>query len=312
VTHGRAKAVGVRPGDDVAVIDPSSRAVVDRVHVGGMPTSIVVGDGAVWVLNKGDGTLSHIDASTRRLARTIEPDATANDIALGAGGLWFAGRPRDTLSHPLEFSELERIDPATGEVNRRFDTSTGAIVLAAGGDALWSSGYLGGHVRGAARSDARTGAMKALDIGIYGDLIATGDGAVYWVTSVGNRIARVSERTGLMTAQLTLSTDASLAAGLVPPSPTDVAVGGGSVWISTSGGTVLRVDRNLHGVAASIPACRNALALAYGEGAVWVACGDDSVVRIDPATDEAGLPIAVGRLPRGIAAGAGAVWVTLN
>jgi streptogramin lyase len=103
-----------------------------------------------------------------------------------------------------------------------------------------------------------------------------------------------------------------LAAGLVPPNPTDVAVGGGSVWISTTGGTVIRVDPKLRGISASIPACRNALALDYGEGAVWVACGDGSVVRVDPSTDQPGPPITVGGLPRGIAAGEGAVWVTLN
>jgi DNA-binding beta-propeller fold protein YncE len=299
-------------GDAVAVIDPASRTVVDRVRVGAMPTAVVAGPGGVWVLNRGDGTLTHIDARTRRVARTVEPDTTANDIALGAGGLWLAGRPRDALSHPLEFAELERLDPGTGDVDRRLATSTGATSLVAAGEALWSSGYLGGHVRGAARSDALTGAMRHVEIGIYGDLITAGSGAVYFVTSSGNRIARVSLGTGRMTAQLPLSTDASLAAGLVPPSPTDVAVGGGSVWVSTSGGTVLRVDPRLTGLQATIPACGSALALSYGEGAVWVACGDDSVVRVDPATDLAGEPIPVGRLPRGIAAGDGAVWVTLN
>ena len=309
---GLAVPVAARTGDDVAVIDPVSRTVVDRVRVGAMPTTVVAGAGGVWVLNRGDGTLSHIEAHTHRVARTVEPDTTANDIALGAGGLWLAGRPRDALSHPLEFAELERLDPGTGDVERRLATSTGATSLVAAGDALWSSGYLGNHVRGAARSDARTGAMRQVAIGIYGDLITAGSGAVYWVTSSGNRIARVSLGSGLMTAQLPLSTDASLAAGLVPPSPTDVAVGAGSVWISTSGGTVLRVDPKLTGVQATIPACSSALALSYGEGALWVACGNNSVVRVDTSTDLAGPAIPVGRLPRGIAAGDGAVWVTLN
>ena len=68
----------------------------------------------------------------------------------------------------------------------------------------------------------------------------------------------------------------------------------------------------LGGIAAAIPACRNALSIAYGEGAVWVACGDETVVRVDPATDQPSVPIRVGGLPRGIAAGEHAVWVTLN
>ena len=57
------------------------------------------------------------------------------------------------------------------------------------------------------------------------------------------------------------------------------------MWISESDGTVLRIDPKLSGIKASIPACRNALAVAYGEGAVWAACGNGTVVRIDPAAD---------------------------
>jgi virginiamycin B lyase len=75
---------------------------------------------------------------------------------------------------------------------------------------------------------------------------------------------------------------------------------------------VLRIEPRLGRITASIPACKNALAIAYGEGAVWVACGNNTVVRVDPATDSPAAPILVGRLPRGIAAGAGAIWVTLN
>jgi hypothetical protein len=185
-------------------------------------------------------------------------------------------------------------------------------VLAAGGNALWSTGLLPGHVRGAARSDAVTGAMRKVNIEIYGDLIAADDKAAYWVGSVGNRVARVSTRTGLLTNSLPLATDASLAAGHVAPNPTAVALGGGALWITAIDGSLIRVDPNLRGVVASIHVCRNALALAYGEGAVWVACGNATVVRVDPKTDRPGVPIDVGALPRGIAAGDGAVWVTLN
>jgi hypothetical protein len=115
-----------------------------------------------------------------------------------------------------------------------------------------------------------------------------------------------------MTRSLPLATDATVAAGNLPPNPTDVAVGGGSLWISAVNGSLLRLDPRLRGIQASIPVCRNALAVAYGEGAAWVACGNRTVVRVDPKTDQPGYPIHVGALPRGIAAGDGAVWVTLN
>lgn len=299
------------PGGSVAMIDPGGGRVVARTEVGAGPTLVAAGYGAVWVLNRADGTLTRIDPRTGRRISTLVPDATVNTIAIGGGGLWFAGPPR-RVNAPLEDAKLERINPSSGKVDRKFDTTTGATVVAADAHALWSTGYLGHNVRGAARSDELTGAMRPLDIGIYGDLVTAGDEAVYFVGSLSKRIARVSPRTGRVTNSLTLATDASLAAGLVPPDPTGVVTGNGSVWISESDGTVLRLDAQLNGIKASIAACRNALALAYGEGAVWVACGNGTVVRIDPATDRPAGIVEVGRLPSGIAAGEGAVWVTLN
>ncbi|MFL5927046.1 MAG: hypothetical protein ACJ77E_08935 [Gaiellaceae bacterium] len=311
-TEPAAARTPAKSANLVAVIDSKSGRIVDRLHVGDSPTLVVAGYGGAWILNKDDGTLTQIDASTRRIVETKPLDVTATDLALGDGGVWVVGRMRSDITHPLEFSRLERIDPGTGRVDRRLQTATGASVIAAGGDALWSTGALPGRIRGAARSDSHTGAMRRVNIEIYGDLIAADDRAAYWVGSAASRVARVSTRTGLLTSSLPLATDESLAAGHVPPNPTDVAVGGGALWISAVDGSVLRVDPKLHGIVATIPACRNALALSYGAGAVWVACGDATVVRVDPQTDKPGPPIPVGGLPRGIAASGGAVWVTLN
>lgn len=313
LTRNSAPAADAQSGVNlVAVIDPHTSRVVDRVRVGDTPTIVAAGYGGAWVLNKGEGTLMHIDARSHRVVKTLRLDVTATDLAVGAGGVWFAGRPRGDVAHPLEYAKLERINPASGTIDRDFDTRTGASVLAAGGKAVWSTGIMPGHVRGAARSDATTGAMRKVNIEIYGDLIAADDEAAYWVGSIASRVARVSTRTGLLTNSLPLATDASLAAGNVPPNPTDVTLGGGALWISAVDGSLLRIDPNLRGIVASIPVCRNALAVAYGEGAAWVACGNATVVRVDPKTDQAGPPIHVGALPRGIAAGDGAVWVTLN
>jgi len=301
-----------RPGGTVAVIDPGGARVVTHVGVGAQPTLVATGFGGVWVLNKGEGTVTHIDAHSHHVVATLDPDATANGLTVGAGGVWFVGRTRELASAPVQEAKLERIDPSTDSVDRTFDTSTGASVVAASKRALWSTGYLGGHVRGAARSDAVTGELRRVAIGIYGDLIAASDDAVYYVASIGNRVARVSTTTGKQTNEMTLVTDASLAAGKVPANPTGVVVGGGSLWISESDGTLLRVDRNLAGIAARIPACTNALAVAYGAGAVWTACGNGTVARIDTSTNRVSAVVLVGRLPRGIAAGEGGVWVTLN
>src|SRR5690348_16967196 len=77
--------------DHVAVIDPAKGKVVAQVAVGHAPTAVVTGYGGAWVLNRGDGTVSHIDAKTRKVVGTVEPDAVANDLTVSRDGVWFAG-----------------------------------------------------------------------------------------------------------------------------------------------------------------------------------------------------------------------------
>ncbi len=168
-----------------------------------------------------------------------------------------------------------------------------------------------GHVRGAARSDAATGAMRKVDIEIYGDLIAADEHAAYWVGSIASRVARVSAKTALLTHSLPLATDASLAAGHVPPNPTDVALGGGALWIAAVDGSLIRVDPNLQGVVASIPSAGTRSPSPTARSGVGRLRRRDRRAR-RPEDRPAGPPIHVGALPRGIAAADGAVWVTLN
>ena len=192
-SHGEAAVVPRVHSGSVAVIDSRSGHVMARIEVGREPTAVAAGFGGVWVLNNGEGTVTHIDAGNARVVSTLEPDATANALSLGAGGVWFAGHARSQASAPLEAALLERIDPMTGTVDRRLETHTGASVVAVARGAVWSTGYLGGHIRGSARSDAATGALRRLDIGIYGDLLAADDDAVYYVASIANRVASVGD-----------------------------------------------------------------------------------------------------------------------
>ena len=76
--------------------------------------------------------------------------------------------------------ERHRPDDRRDRPNVRL-TTTGAVAFAAGGGAIWSTGYLGhGRPRRGALGRA-TGAMRTIEIGIYGDLIAADDTAAYYV-----------------------------------------------------------------------------------------------------------------------------------
>lgn len=98
----------------------------------------------------------------------------------------------------------------------------------------------------------------------------------------------------------------------IGPSADGIAVGGGSVWVTSSvSGQVTRVDERTGSVIGPVAAGSGADAVAIGPGAVWVANSlDGTVTRVDPASDSVAATIAVGDGPDGIAVTDGAVWVS--
>jgi streptogramin lyase len=63
--------------------------VIGHVSVGVEPDAAAVGEGAVWVTNLGDRTVSRVDPKQRTLESTISLNATPSGIAVGAGAVWW-------------------------------------------------------------------------------------------------------------------------------------------------------------------------------------------------------------------------------
>jgi hypothetical protein len=239
----------------------------------------------------------------------------ADDLTLGDGSLWLTGHgalASYTPANPHGTTTVRRVDPVTGAVLHTMSITVGGVLIAEGDDAVWTTGYVQGDVRRGARSDATTGRLRILDDRVFGDLLAADDRSAYYVTSLGARVQRVDGATGRLMGSLNLANVKDLIAGRLPPNPTGIALGGGSLWLSQTDGTVLQIDLGLHRIVRTMKACGNAIAVAYGDQAVWAACTDGSAVRVDPATGDVSRRVAVGGLPRGIAAGGGSVWVTVN
>ena len=58
--------------------------------MGPEPRFLTAGDGSIWTLNQGDGTISRVDAKTSKLVATIEAGipGSGGEIAFGAGHVW--------------------------------------------------------------------------------------------------------------------------------------------------------------------------------------------------------------------------------
>jgi streptogramin lyase len=115
-------------GASVVRVSPRTNRVVARVRAGNGPASMAFAGGTAWVMNHRDTTLYRIDLAANRptLLATIGNDAPER-IVWAQGSLWITGRGTDLL----------KVDPTDGSVERTIDIGASGIDLVAAGDALW-------------------------------------------------------------------------------------------------------------------------------------------------------------------------------
>jgi YVTN family beta-propeller protein len=286
------------PPNAVGVIDPSSMEVVAQVPVGNAPGPIAVGEGAVWVANEQDRTLSRIDPRARRVVKTIPLEARPTGVAVGAGAVWVA--------HGLT-GEVSRVEPDLNEAQK-------IEVLAAPPLGGWKMGAVAvgfGSVwfvwGDSIVSRIEPGTNRVVSPAAYAGsgpvAISTGEGAV-WVLNRGeNTVFRINPRTNGIDRTITVS-----------GRPAGIAVGADAVWVTDSEGHLLARISPLENSAATTPVPgKGPEGVAVGFGRVWVAeSGSSSVSAIDPVTREVEATVRVGNRPQGITAGEGAVWTSVR
>ena len=278
--------------NSVAIIDPDSNHVAGAVPVGVRPSSIVVGQGAIWVANVDDRTMSRIDPTTRTVGANTPLEATPTGLALGARSVWIANGLLGTVS---------RFDPGVNAVSTTIPdvaarSSSGAIAF--GGGSVWFASGTGTFARIDPRRNAVVGSGIA---GVSPSGIAYADGYI-WIANQGDStVSQVNPRTMGVVKAISVSR-----------SPRGIAVGDGSVWVtSAADDTVTQIDVS-SGSTRTIDVGHAPAGIAFGQGAVWVANSDDGTVsRIDPATYDVET-VAVGNRPSGVAVGNGDVWVTVQ
>lgn len=289
---GGSSAPVVLP-NSVAAVDPKKGRVVSAVRVGVRPVAVAIGEGAVWVANADDGTISRIDPKTRKVVHTIGVGADVSDLAIGFGSVWVADGNDGTVT---------RIDPTLNAPQATLDlgaetqlSPTAVFLVAVDGTHVWAT-------RGSEllRIDPKTDAVdRRLRIGTPIGL-ATGGGAV-WVTTLNDQLLRIDPRTAKVTTQAALPTQA-----IAPVFDHQ------SLWLIVSlGRQIVRLDPNSLSPTAAIPLSGYPTDLTAGDGALWASTADGSVSRIDPASTDVTAAVHVGGNPTAAAADAGIVWVAV-
>ena len=322
LTRGGGGGLARVAPNSVGVVDARTNELVAQVPVGARPAAIVAGDGAVWVSNLDDRSVSRLDPTSLRTIRTTglgsQPSGLAADgravwaatsagrvvrldarfdavtrairvpsgslinveavpgVAVGGGSLWV-----------VSGTGVARVDPATGDIRRRFETGNDPHAVALGSGAAWVADLVDNAVT---RIDP-TGATDRIVVGNRPVAVAAGAGGVWVVNALDDTVVRLNPETRTIEATIR-----------VGDRPSGIAAASGAIWVTNAGdGTLSRIDpeaneveRTLQvgGAPAGIAAAGDKLWITVQEsvpaalgrgGSMLVALPEDTVVTLDPA-----------------------------
>ena len=281
----------------VVAVDARTNRIVASIPAGSSPVTIASGEGAIWVGDARDGTVTKIDSRTRRVTRTIGIGAPAIDVATGLGNVWAATG---------SFGEIVRIDPRLGAVSRRFplgDPADPAVptvsAVAVGDGRLWAGAF-----SGLVRVDPDSGdILHRVDLGEAPAIqLAVGNGAV-WASLKAQRAARVEAGSGRETTGFYAGTP------LLP-----IALGPAAVWLAGSDlGGLWKIDLISGSQLLASRAGHGSSGVALGAGGVWVTSWKDhALYRIDPDTGDIVASVPIAGVPEDVVVRDGLVWVAVQ
>ena len=116
----------------LTAVDARSGKILESVLVGQKPRFLTSGNGSIWTINQGDGTVSRINEHSRKVIATIRVGipGTGGDIGYGADSVWLT-----VFDIPLT-----RIDAVNNKVVRQW-IGKGGDSLRVGFDSLWITDY---------------------------------------------------------------------------------------------------------------------------------------------------------------------------
>jgi YVTN family beta-propeller protein len=317
--QGGSAGLASASSDSVALISVGTSRLQASFPVGGSPSSLAVGAGAVWALNADDQTLTRVDLGSHT-EHAYGTDGIPVDLAVGDRSVWvvngsiarahsaFRGAP---IAYP-EPTSVSRLDPITAATVKTIslpqataDQPPTSYQIAVGPQGVWVINAAGSVSRIDPASNriaqtVRGVSVSAIASGVEGTwaIENTDLGSIVQLTPDHDRVAR---RIPVPTAQQATALSS-------------IAVGASAVWATDpQTGLLWRIDPGPVPSERTIALAPGASDVTYGAGAVWVANGSSGTVsRIDPRTNQVTDTIAVGNTPGKLSVGEGGVWVAVT
>jgi virginiamycin B lyase len=267
-----AAGVWVQRDREVVRVDPQTNRVTARLPMHPPDSDLAaVGEGSLWLTQVAQGTVTRVDPATGRTLATIGVPGGDNapvsmSIAVGVGAVWveydlggmgvvridpatntvtttvklantpagLAASDRAVMVLTRESGVAYQIDPATNRVVASISVCRESKAVAYGAGAFWIACDEGQLLR----VDPLTHRVAAT-LGLGGQAGSAGwvavDGSVVWVANLGDALFRVDSQSNTIVGSGSVTGPGG---GYI----TDLAVGLDAVWLTTSGGSLVRFN----------------------------------------------------------------------
>jgi virginiamycin B lyase len=261
------------PKNSVTRIDPLANTIVGTFTVGEHPCSgLAAGMGSLWVPNCGDRTVTRLNLKDGAVEATLPYGVPESEggIAAGSGSLWMMTDKQGTLT---------RIDPATNRAVAEIHVAPGSYAVTYGEGAVWVTSTEKGVVT---RVNPRTNVIEAtITVGPRPRFVNTGEGAVWTINQGDGSVSRIDPKTNKVVATIECG---------IPGPGGEIAVGDGSVWVTSFEFPLTRIDVASNKVVQQFEGSGGD-AVRFGHGSVWLSnLRAANVWRIDPKRIAATLP----------------------
>lgn len=227
---------------------------------------------SLWVPNCGDNTLVRLDARSGKLTATIGTGTgtAARALAANANSVWLLADDKTTLS---------RIDPEQNAIVSELRLPARCNSLQAADSALWITCPDEGRLL---RVDPKTN-LVAQRIEIAEPVAqAFGEGSLWVLSRKEGKVIRLDPKTNKVTE--TIETG-------IPNANGSLAFGEGSLWLSTAGFPITRINPATNKVSQQFAAPAGHGDLYTGAAALWIFDQNKSLLkRFDPKRIAATLP----------------------
>jgi hypothetical protein len=240
------------PKSNVSRLDKNTNTVKQVIE--DLPkacSGLAIGFGSLWVPTCGDHTLARVDLNTGAVTHRIPMGIADSEggIAIGVGSVWIMTDAASTLS---------RISPESNSITASVKLPPGCYTPAFGFGAVWVTCTKQNTLL---RIDPASNSLAAtINVGPQPRFLAVGEGAVWTLNQGDGSITRVNPKDNTVAATIEVG---------IPGPGGDISAAEGSVWTTSFGFPVSRIDPLTNRVVQQFVG-EGGDAIRAGQGSVWL------------------------------------------